>query len=355
VSERAPRPSRLRSILRWSFAALGVAGFANTLRHAELDRAGHLITSIGPVVVIVLAPWGIALALQAVGFARILRAIGRRVAFGGVFSAMLSAEAVLMSMPAGQAVAESINPYLLKRRCGVPIAEGLVATGTKKSLIVFANSIYMGIAVAFGSSWLQQASPALTGGRWLVALVIGAALGLLAAAIAMGRAISSGSLASRAHGLLRRIPVARLQRWLDEQRQGFTDTDGHATALSDTGGPALAAAAAAFLACWLVEGTEAWVILSLLGVHIPLAEVLAFEVVVSLLRSIAFMVPAGLGVQDASYVAFFGAFGIPDAATLGVAFVLVKRAKELFWIAAGFALFVVRGDLPGAAEAPERA
>jgi uncharacterized membrane protein YbhN (UPF0104 family) len=59
------------------------------------------------------------------------------------------------------------------------------------------------------------------------------------------------------------------------------------------------------------------------------------------------MIPAGIGVQDAGYVAFFGAFGVPDAATLGVAFVIVKRAKELLWIAVGLALFLVLGDGPG--------
>jgi len=95
-----------------------------------------------------------------------------------------------------------------------------------------------------------------------------------------------------------------------------------------------------------------WVILRLLRVEISYAEVLAFEVVISLLRSVAFVVPSGLGVQDAGYVAFFGALGIPDAATLGVAFVLVKRAKEAFWIAVGFLLFVILdrrlGDTPDA-------
>jgi uncharacterized membrane protein YbhN (UPF0104 family) len=324
------------------------------LRHAELDRAGHLIAAIGPAVLLVLAPWGIALVLQARGLARILGAMGRPVRLRGAFSAMLSAEALLMSLPAGQAVAESVNPYLLERRCHVPIPVGLVATATKKALIVFANALYMGIALALGHTWLQQASPALTGGSWLVGLVVGAALALLAGSFAMSRAIFSGSLAARSHGLLRRIPIARLRAWLDEQRQGFTATDGHATALAETGGSALVAASAWFLACWLVEGAEAWVILTLLGVRLPLAEVLAFEVVVSLLRSIAFMVPAGLGIQDAGYVAFFAAFGIPDAATLGAAFVLIKRAKEVVWIGVGFTLFAVRGDLPGTAEPLER-
>jgi len=74
--------------------------------------------------------------------------------------------------------------------------------------------------------------------------------------------------------------------------------------------------------------------------------------VVTLLRSIAFMVPAGLGVQDAGYVAFLAAFGVPEAATVGVAFVLIKRAKELFWIAMGFVLFLFSKQSPAGGKEP---
>jgi len=96
----------------------------------------------------------------------------------------------------------------------------------------------------------------------------------------------------------------------------------------------------------LFEGAEAFVILRLLGVDMTFTQVLAFEVVVSFVRSLAFMVPAGLGVQDAGYVAFLGAFSVPDAPTMGVAFVLIKRAKELLYVAVGFLFFLVLGDAP---------
>jgi uncharacterized membrane protein YbhN (UPF0104 family) len=58
----------------------------------------------------------------------------------------------------------------------------------------------------------------------------------------------------------------------------------------------------------------------------------------SLVRNVVFVVPAGLGIQDAGYAACFGALGVPEAASLGAAFVLLKRGKELFWIALGYGL-----------------
>jgi uncharacterized membrane protein YbhN (UPF0104 family) len=69
-------------------------------------------------------------------------------------------------------------------------------------------------------------------------------------------------------------------------------------------------------------------------------QVFAFEAGLSLVRSTAFFVPAGLGVQDLGYLAFFTALGIPDALTLGTAFLLLKRTKELFWVTTGYGLLL---------------
>ena len=55
---------------------------------------------------------------------------------------------------------------------------------------------------------------------------------------------------------------------------------------------------------------------------------------------------AGLGVQDVAYVLTFRALGIPEATTVGMAFVLLKRAKDLFWILTGFVLLGVGGRKP---------
>jgi uncharacterized membrane protein YbhN (UPF0104 family) len=70
-------------------------------------------------------------------------------------------------------------------------------------------------------------------------------------------------------------------------------------------------------------------------------------------RHVVFVVPAGLGVQDLGYVTGLAALGVPDATSLGAAFVLVKRAKELLWTAFGYALLAseMKGESLRAAEA----
>jgi hypothetical protein len=69
-------------------------------------------------------------------------------------------------------------------------------------------------------------------------------------------------------------------------------------------------------------------------------------------------VPAGLGVQDTGYVLCLRALAVPDAATVGAAFVLLKRGKDLFWVLLGFLLLGLGrrpGDAVRDALAPERA
>src|SRR5262249_29210337 len=94
-------------------------------------------------------------------------------------------------------------------------------------------------------------------------------------------------------------------------------------------------------------------ILRLLGVDLSFAAVMAFEPVVSFARSAAFFIPAGLGVQDAGYMAFLRQAGIPDPVNRAAAFVLLKRFKELVWIAVGWILLLAtRSRVEGRARTP---
>jgi hypothetical protein len=91
-------------------------------------------------------------------------------------------------------------------------------------------------------------------------------------------------------------------------------------------------------------------------VDLSFATVLAFEPVVSFARSAAFFIPAGLGVQDAGYMAFLRNAAVPDAVNRAAAFVLLKRFKELVWIAVGWTLLLLGQSrdraLRGARRAP---
>ena len=93
---------------------------------------------------------------------------------------------------------------------------------------------------------------------------------------------------------------------------------------------------------------------ALLGVDVPLAAALVVETSIIVVRSVAVPVPAGLGVQDVGYVLCLKALGVAEATTVGTAFVLLKRGKDLFWILLGFALMAIgKRDAGASGEAPK--
>lgn len=337
------RPGAGAVALRWLGVAIAAAALWSTLRGADLPSVAALIASVGPpMMALALVPNLVARLFQAEASRRVFDtrnpASGRPAPFSRYLALTLSTEALNMSVPAGAALSESVTFYLLHRWCGIPGPQAVAGIAARRALIVLANAAYVAIALALGFGHLERASRPLIGGPGLPWLVVLSGLGLLAVALALAGALLSGTVASRVFAWLKRLPGQRVKAYIDARAAAFSATDRHAAALGERRS-ALAAAALLLLGMWLAEGAETYFFLRLLGVDVSLPEVLSFEVVLALLRAAAFMVPAGLGVQDAGYVAFLTALGVPAAATVGAAFVLIKRAKELVWIALGLLVF----------------
>jgi hypothetical protein len=104
----------------------------------------------------------------------------------------------------------------------------------------------------------------------------------------------------------------------------------------------MAITATYFTLARLAESFESVLILKLLGAPVGTVEVLCFENLLSLLRALAFFVPAGVGIQDAGYVAVLNGLGLVQATSLAATFVLLKRVKEVVYIAAGYLLLALR-------------
>lgn len=81
------------------------------------------------------------------------------------------------------------------------------------------------------------------------------------------------------------------------------------------------------VSCWLFGAAEAWVTLRLMGIAVNGAQALVIDSLVTAFRSLGFLVPAALGVQEAGYVLVCALFGIPPAGA--IAFSLSRRARDL--------------------------
>jgi putative membrane protein len=81
------------------------------------------------------------------------------------------------------------------------------------------------------------------------------------------------------------------------------------------------------LVAWVFAAFGAWVALTLMGIHLRVASVLTIEALIFTLRTVAFAIPGGIGVQEAAYVLIGPIFGLPPSA--GLALSLVKRARDI--------------------------
>lgn len=81
------------------------------------------------------------------------------------------------------------------------------------------------------------------------------------------------------------------------------------------------------LASWIAGTGEIWLSLHFLGHPVGLVEAIMIESMIQALRSAAFAIPAGLGVQEGGFIVL-GAF-VGLGAEIGLAMALIRRVREL--------------------------
>ena len=298
------------------------------------------MASVGVVgLALIAAPQLLALCLECLGWSRVFRSLGQRVSLKPLLRVRLMTEAVAQTLPLGVIWAESLKPVLLARHAEIPAGRAVAGIVARKYLLVSSQALYVALLSACGFGTLLRLSRSLTGHAEFAwgAFAVSALLGSLA--FGMSGAFARGRVANRAFALLRLIPHARLQAQLRRRQASFASTDSlteryfAASFLRTTLLPG-----AFFLCGWLCESLESFLILRLLGVELDFFSVASVEVLLSFLKNVLFVLPAGIGVQDVGYVSCLTALGVPDALTMGAAFSALKRGKELFWAAVGYLL-----------------
>ena len=81
------------------------------------------------------------------------------------------------------------------------------------------------------------------------------------------------------------------------------------------------------LLAWIASAAGAWIALRLMGAGLSLWTTLAIESLIFTLRSAAFAIPGGIGVQEAGYLLCAPLLGLPPQWALALA--LAKRARDL--------------------------
>lgn len=251
----------------------------------------------------------------------------------------LGGDSLTNALPGGVVLGEPFKAVMLRRWFGVSLSDGAASLMTVKFGLGITQSIFVLVGLLLVYPLLRDRSLELFGfhgAQYIsLALIVGFQLVLVLLLFAVFRGRSFGAVA-RGIG---RLPIAPLRRWLAANEQRFAAVDESFANVFRDNRRFLPAVFSLLMVSWLASSLESYVLLRALGQPVSLTTAFALESVGSMFRLLFFLVPSGIGGQDASFLALFRLFDLPRAA--GGAFVLIKRAKELVWIGVGLILIVL--------------
>jgi uncharacterized protein (TIRG00374 family) len=319
--------------------AVGLAVFV--LRSADLGRVLDLVGSLGWRLPLLLLPNFAVTLIEGVAWWGSFARLGGRPRFASLIGVRLAAEATMLGLPSGAVISESLQPYLLKSRCGVPFEEAVVASVGRKFFVVVSHAIVLAATTVLAWPLLERISRQAIGRAGLPWALL-AVSAFMVATFGVGLAVSGRArVAQRTRQALARLGGRWLGPWLDRHTHRFQRADEHLVRFFAVERRGLAVPLLIYSAGWIVRGFETWLFLRLLGAEIPFLTAVVVEATVILARSVAVPVPAGLGVQDVAYLLCFKALALGEVVTVATAFVVLKRGRDLFWILVGFTLLAV--------------
>ena len=220
---------------------------------------------------------------------------------------------------------EPVKALILKSRYGVPFREGIASIVLARTtfliaLVAFLCSDFLLVVLDARLSTLYKSVAALGLGTFTVAIVLFFLAQRFRVTSRLARRFLPNRLAAKFELFLGEIDG------IEEAMVRFY-TASYARLV---GSVSLA------FGNWVLGVVELYLAFLFLGHPIDLWDAWIIETLVQLVRAAAFFVPAAIGVQDGTFLVITAALtGNP---TLGVSAALVRRGRELLWIAWGLVL-----------------
>jgi putative membrane protein len=293
--------------------ALGLILLLGILLHADVPALWRTAALLGGKL-LWLAPYRLLFfVLYAFGWAELLRPYvqGKRIGLLYIFWVTTVREAVDRLLPVASVGGGIVGVRLMHMR-GLPIAAAS-ATVIVEILLTLA-SLYL--FAVMGLLLLVDLHPAGAGYRYLIpALLLSFPVPVVTAAL-----LRYGSVFARLQGILRRLAG------VDVLAEGAASLDGEIRSCLQRKFSLLIAGTLQLAA--LISGSlEIWFVLRVLGHPIDVGAAVIMESLMQALRHAAFVVPAGIGVQEAALIAFGHVLGVGSDMALTVS--LAKRVREI--------------------------
>ncbi len=256
-----------------------------------------------------------------------------------MLAARVAGEAVNVVTAVGSVGGEAVKVWLL--RPAVSYEESVPSVVIAKTSITIAQALFLVLGLVLAKTTVAVDSRFISGMLGLIVFEVIAVGGFFVTQVAglVGRA---GRLLAWA-GLFQEVSYADR---LDTSLRRFYRHQW----------PRFLLSVAFHLGGWILGVLEAAVILSVLDIPVGLATVAVIEALGSGVRFVSFLVPGSVGVLEGANAGAFAALGL--GASAGLAFSLVRRARQAVWIGVGILVLVaarVQAASASTSPAPRRA
>ncbi len=323
---------------RGLYAAGGIAVMILVFGDVDVEAVTRAVRGIGWSFIGILAVYFIGCVFDVLAWQRLLPAPDRTIPFFRLLAIHIAGESFYRFIPAGAVVGDGMKIFLSRRHFHMEYSHAVSGLVLRKLFMGIAQVVYIGGAVVLG---IFLRGSGTLGPLEYTGEILAAGLFVLFAL--MGYGMMKGTLCVSLYSLLIKLPSKKLRYLIQADEQVFIETDVLLRGALHNRRSDVLAATVLFFLNWMTELTETIMILFSLGAAVSVTGVMLFEPVISLVRSIAFIFPGGLGVMDAGYVSALRVFGLSNAAVIAGAFIVVKRSKEIFWIVIGIVLAMFLG------------
>jgi len=269
--------------------------------------------------VLICLPYGLIMAVDTLGWRYAF--ISNPPPYLRMLAARTAGEAVNIVTALGSVGGEAIKVWLL--RPAVPYDESVPSVVIAKTTSTLAQTLLLVVGLILAVTTLTVDRD-----------VIWAMLGLLGVELLL----VGGFVVTQVAGLVRR--AGRLLAWsgLIENASAAEDLDARLRRYYRENWPRFGLSVAFHFGGWLLGALEVLVMLHVLDIPVSIATATVIEAVGSGVRFASFLVPGSLGVLEGANTGVFAALGL--GASVGLAFSLVRRARQGVWIGIGLIVLV---------------
>lgn len=307
-------------LTRW-FLAGGLLLFLVLLWRVGPSAIGQLLWKAGLALPLVFVPYTLKIVCEALGWWFAFPSNPKSMRFNDLVRLTVATKAVQLLTPSITQAGEFMKVHLL-RTTGIAVDIGTASVVVAKTTIAIAELLFIVLGLTFALGYMTV-EPVLTMsvalgilvmGFGLVGVLIWQRMGMFQPLIWISQRIGAlASFVDRHEGLLSSTENIVREHLNERRRFGWSSLW--------------------FFLGWTAGIVEAWAFLSILGLASDIASAVVIQIWSVIIARLTTFIPGNLGAQEAGIVMVFSFLGLsPESA---MAFAVLRRLRELGWIAAG--------------------